>query len=136
MHYARSVFSLINHGHLKKLILHQGYKEAFNMLLGARIECCILFFFCFLEPYSRHLDVSRRGVESELQLSACTMATARPDGSLICNLDHSSWQCWTLNPLNTAQDPTHVVMMDTSRLRFCCAMTGTPKCYILQMYIK
>ena len=37
-----------------------------------------------------------------------------------------SWHCRILNPLSKARDRTGV-LMDTSRIGFCCAMTGTPK---------
>ena len=50
------------------------------------------------------------GVELELQLPACTTATATPDLSGVCNLHHSSWQCWIPDPLNEARDLTHILM--------------------------
>ena len=34
----------------------------------------------------------------------------------ICDLHHSSWQRWILNPLNEARDQTGV-LMDTSQVR-------------------
>ena len=37
---------------------------------------CIFFFFCFLGPYPRHMEVPRLGVHSELQLLAYTTAAA------------------------------------------------------------
>ena len=59
-----------------------------------------LFFFPrFLGPCLRHMEVSRLGVESELQLSAYTTATAMPDPSRVWDLHHSLWQCQILNPL-------------------------------------
>ena len=36
------------------------------------------------------------GVESELQLRVYAPATAMPDWSRICDLHHSSWQCWVI----------------------------------------
>ena len=39
----------------------------------------VLFFFVFLGPHLWHLEVPRLGVESELQLPACTTATATLD---------------------------------------------------------
>ena len=50
-----------------------------------------------------HMEVPRLGVESQLQLPASTTATAVPDLSHICDLHHSSWQCWILNPLSKAR---------------------------------
>ena len=40
---------------------------------------------------------SQARVELELQLLAYTTATATPDPSWVCNLHHSSRQCWILN---------------------------------------
>ena len=64
------------------------------------------------------MDVARIGFELELQLLACTTATAMQDPSPICNLHHSSWQRWILNPLKEARDQTHV-LVDTSQVCFC-----------------
>ena len=52
------------------------------------------------------MEVPRLGVESELQRLAYTTATATQDPSLICDLPHSSVQCWILNPLSKARDQT------------------------------
>ena len=54
--------------------------------------------------YLRHLEIPRLGVESELQLPAYTPATAVPDPSCICDLNHSSWQHWIIYPLYKARD--------------------------------
>ena len=59
-------------------------------------------FFSFLRPPLWHMEIPRLRVESELQLPAYT--TAGPDLSSICDLDHSSWQHWILNPLIKARD--------------------------------
>ena len=67
--------------------------------------CLFVFlFFCFLEPHLQHMEVPRLGVESELQLLACAIATAMPDLSHLCDLHHSSQQCQMLNPLSEARD--------------------------------
>ena len=53
----------------------------------------------------RHMEVPRLGVELELQLLASTTTTATWDLSHICNLHHSSPQCWRiLNPLSESRD--------------------------------
>jgi len=60
--------------------------------------------FCFLGPHLWHMEVARIGVKSELELPAYTTATAMPDLSCVCDLHHSSWQCWILNPLSKGRD--------------------------------
>ena len=66
-------------------------------------------FFVFLGPHLQPMEVPRLGVESELQLPACTTATATPDPSHICDLLHSSWQRRILNPLSEARDQTYIL---------------------------
>ena len=70
----------------------------------------------FLWLHLQHIEVPRLGVKSELQLLACTTATAMLDLSHGCDLYHSSQQHWLLNPLSEARNQTHV-LMDTSRVR-------------------
>ena len=86
----------------------------------------IFFSFVFLGPYLQHMEVLRLGVESELQLPAYTIATATWNLSCICNLHHSSWQCWILNPLSKARDGTHNLVFP-SWICFCCTKMGTPQ---------
>jgi len=57
------------------------------------------------------MEVPRLGVESELQLLAYTITTAMQDPSPVCNLYHSSWWHWILNPLSKARDRTHILMV-------------------------
>ena len=64
------------------------------------------------------MEVPRLGVESELQLLACAMATAMQDLSLVYELHHSSQQCQIPDPLSEARDRTHV-LMDVSWICFC-----------------
>ena len=45
--------------------------------------------FCVLGPHMQHMEVSRLGVQLELQLPAYTAATATLDPSQICHLCHS-----------------------------------------------
>ena len=52
------------------------------------------------------------------------------DLSHLCNLHHSSRQCWILNPLREARDQTHNLMFP-SQIHFHCATTGTPTLFIL-----
>ena len=71
------------------------------------------------------MEVSRRGLVSELQLPVYATVTATQNPSYVCDLHHSSWQCQILNPLSKARDQTHNLMVP-SRICFCCAMMGTP----------
>ena len=52
------------------------------------------------------MEIPRLGVELELQLLVCTIATATSDPSRICNLHHSSRQHHILNPQSKARDQT------------------------------
>ena len=66
------------------------------------------------------------------------MAIATPDPSCVCNLHHSSRQRWILNPLSGARNWMHI-LMDTSRVCYHWAMTGTPSIIILYLdlfYVK
>ena len=84
-------------------------------------------------------EVLRPGVESELQLPACATATATQDLSHICDIHHSSQQCWILYPLTEARDWTHV-LMDASWVlnplchnrNSCrsCVLTSLPPCEV------
>ena len=78
----------------------------------------LLFYFCFLGPHLWHMEVLRIGVQSELQLLAYATATAPSDLSCICNLYHSSWKHWILNPLSKTTSHTHNLMVP-SRIHFC-----------------
>ena len=67
------------------------------------------FFFCVW-----HVEVSRLGVKSELQLPVYTTATATWDPNCTCDL-HSSQQCRILNP-SEARDRTHLI--DPSQVHY------------------
>ena len=72
-------------------------------------------------------------VELELQLPAYTTATATQYLSCVCGLHHSSQPRKILNPLSEARDRTYKFMVP-SRIRFCCAMRGTPELGIFCYY--
>ena len=80
-------------------------------LIGNDSSVLIFFFFFFWSffVFTWHTEVPRLGVQSELKLLVYARATARPDPSRICDLHHSSRQCWTLNPLNKARDRTRIL---------------------------
>ena len=76
----------------------------------------------FSVPHPWHMEVPRLGVK--LELWALATATAIWDPSRVCDLHYSPRQHWILNPLNEARD-WNCVLMDTSQIHFCWAMTGT-----------
>ena len=63
------------------------------------------------------MEVSRLGVELELQLLAYATATAISDLSRICDLYHSSWQRWILNLLSKTRDQT-CILLDASWVHY------------------
>ena len=71
------------------------------------------------------MESPRLRVESELQLPAYATATAKQDPSCICDLHHSTPQCWIPDPPGEARGWTHN-FMDPSQICFYCAITGTP----------
>jgi len=66
-------------------------------------------FFLFKATKKWHMEVTSLGVKLELQLPAYAIAMATSDLSHICDLCHSLWQCWILNPLNKARYYTHIL---------------------------
>ena len=78
------------------------------------IPCIYYYYYYYLGgPHLQHMEIPRWGVK--LELLACATATATPDLSCICNLCHSLWQHWILNPLNKARDRIHI-LIDTSQI--------------------
>ena len=77
------------------------------------------------------MEVPRLGVLLELQLPAYTTTTEMPDPSCICNVQHSSQQCWILSPLGKARAPAHNFTVP-SQIHFHRAMTEAPqiKCIV------
>ena len=69
--------------------------------------------------------VFRREVELQSFYSAILIPTCA------CNLHHSSQRCQIPKPLTEARDWTHI-FLDTSQVRYCWAMMGTPEKYHLK----
>ena len=63
----------------------------------------------FLGLHLWHMEISRQGVHSELELPAYATATI-PDPSRVCKLHHSLWQHQIFNPLSKARDRIHILM--------------------------
>ena len=113
------------------LLLLVGWLSQAPLLLLSQYDFVgsnFFFFFAFLGPEPR------LGIELELQLLAYATATATAalDPSHVCDLHHSSRQCWIPNSLSKARDQT-LVLMDTSQIFFCCATMGTPWVQILTL---
>ena len=110
-HYKSSLSNKSGHvGFIRNVLL------SFNFYVYI-IDCIfflLVFFFSGLHPW--HTEVPRLRVILELQLLAYTTATATQDPNCVWDLNHSSWQCWILNPLSEeARDQTRI-LMDTCRV--------------------
>ena len=82
----------------------------------------IFLYLSFLGLHSWYTEVPRPGVQLELWPPAYATATGTWDPSRICDLHHSSRQCWILNPLSKARDQIYNLMVP-SRISFCCTTT-------------
>ena len=86
---------------------------------------CFVLVCLFLGLKVQHMEVPRLGAESEIQPPAYTTATAMLDPSRLCNLYHSSWQRWILNPLSGARSRI-CILMDTGWVQLHWATMETP----------
>ena len=118
---------LVNRTLCVQTILREGKTSWKQASIHSSARCPIFFFFSLsfvlLGPHQWHMEVPRLRVQSELQLPAYTTAMAIPDLSRICDLHHSSWQRWILNPLSETRNRTRNLMVP-SWIRFHCATTG------------
>ena len=73
----------------------------------SNINCCYFFFLFMATPVN--YESSGLGVTVELQLPACTAATATPDPSHSWDLCCSLQQHQSFNPLSGARDRTHIL---------------------------
>ena len=76
------------------------------------------------------MEVPRRGAELELELLACTTATAMQD--LSHNTAYTTAQ--VPNPLSEARDQTCILMV-TRWICFHCATMGTPRLFIFVYFV-
>ena len=81
------------------------FSGCFFFLVFTMMHLDMFTYFCFffLGPHQHHTEVPGLGVELELQLLAYTTATAMRDMSHICDLHHSSRQCWIFHLLSEAR---------------------------------
>ena len=103
-----------------------------------RNSLTLLFFFwsfclLFLGPHLRYMEVPRLAGPIGAVASGLRQTTLDPIH--VCNLYHSSRQCWILNPLSKARDQTHNLTVP-SLIYFCYATTGTPTIYILNVKLQ
>ena len=79
-------------------------------MICIRFTGALLFYFIFLS-FSRASFTAYGGSQArgliEAEATGLPRATATPDPSCICNLHHSLWQCWILNPLSEARVLDH-----------------------------
>ena len=86
----------------------------------------LLFFIYSLEGPTRAYGTSQARGQIGAAAAGLRHSHGRmQDRSLVCNLHNSSQQHWILNPFSKAWDRTHI-LMDTSRVRYYWATTGTP----------
>ena len=90
------------------LVLCLSLEAILNLFLCVVWECVLV-----LWMYLQHMEVPRLGVKLELLL----LGIATLDQGHVCNLYHTLWQHWILNPLREARDQTHI-LMDTSQVRY------------------
>ena len=89
------------------------------------VICLLIFILFFLRAMLTAYGSSRTRCEMALQLPTYTTAKAMQDPHWGCDLHHCSQQLQILNVPSKAQDPT-CILMDTSRIHFHWANTGTP----------
>ena len=95
---------------------HQSIRRFPRSVHEEQTPFLFLSFFPLLELQG-HMEVPRLGGQN---------------GAMAAGLHHGSEQCRILNPLSGARDGT-CILMDTSRIRFCCATMGTPNRPLFQM---
>ena len=83
------------------------------------------FFFLRVAPEAYGSSQARGGIGAAAAGLCHTQAML--DLSHVCDLHYSSWQRWIPGPWSEARDWT-CVLIDTSQICFCWAMTGTPVC--------
>ena len=95
-----------------KLLSQKVLKESARFLyteVSIELVTNLLFIYLFLRATPAACGSSQARVELELQLPACTTASAAPDPSRISDLHHGLWQPWILNPLCRTRDWTWIL---------------------------
>ena len=105
-------------GYLGTLVSKQG-------LLLLLLLLSLLLLYLFKATPEAYGGSQARGPFRAVAASLCHSHSNARSESRVCNLYHSSWQHWILNPPSKARDQTSI-LMDTSQIHFHWAMTGTP----------
>ena len=84
------------------------------------------FFFFFLLFRASHTAHGGSQARGRIRAAAASYSHSTTDPSSFCDLHHSSWQHWTLNPLSKARDLTCNLMVP-SQICFNWATMGTPQ---------
>ena len=92
-----------------QIMVFTGYIARSGNAGSHMVVLLLVLLVCLFRASLCHMAVLRVGVQLELYLLTYSRATARWDPSHICNLYHSSWQRWILNPLSEARDQTRVL---------------------------
>ena len=100
------------------------FTNRFKNSLSLFFFFCFFFFFVFLGLHPPHMEIPRLGLNRSY--SCQPSSQPQQDPSLISDLHHSSQKCQIPDPLSKARDWTHV-LMDSSRIHFCCTTKGTPR---------
>ena len=95
------------------------------------------FGFCFFFLLFRVTPTVYGGSQARDQIRATAAGKrhshSKAGSELSVDLHHSSWQCQIPDPLSEARDQTRI-LVDSSRICFCCATRGTPGLSFFKVY--
>ena len=97
-----------------------------QLFMDTNTLMCLFFFFCLFRAAPTAYGGSQAGGWIGATAAGLHHSHSNTRSKPLCNLYHSSWQCRILNPLGSARDWT-LILIDTSQIHSCWAMTGTPK---------
>ena len=97
----------------KLCTLHHSLTCEFLLLFLLLLLFVCLFVFAFRATLEAYGGSQTRG---QSNWSYSCRPTPQPNLSHVCNLHHSSWQCWNLNPPSETREGT-CILMDPSWVR-------------------
>ena len=89
------------------------------------VEKSIRLIFCLFRPTPSAYGSFQARYRIGAVAATYSTITVMWDQNQVCDLHHSSRQCWILNPLSEARDGTRNLMVP-SQIHFHCTMKGTP----------